>query len=75
MASGKVLRNTAAASAGLAGLAPAEQGPAWNLGDLYRGPNDPRVEADLAEADEAAGQLQAEHQGKLPELDGDAWRR
>jgi oligoendopeptidase F len=72
MATGEVSRNIAAAGAGSAGLAPAEQGPAWNLGDLYRGPDDPRVEADLAEADEAAGQLQAEHQGKLPELDGDA---
>ena len=26
-----------------ASLSPAEQGPAWNLGDLYRSVDDPRV--------------------------------
>ena len=72
MASGEVLRNTAA-SAGRLGAGRA--GPGVEPGRPVPGPDDPRVEADLAEADEAAGQLQAEHQGKLPELDGDAWRR
>ncbi len=54
-----------------AGLAPGEQGPVWNLGDLYGGPEDPRIEADLVASDQAAAALEAEYKGRLPELDGD----
>ncbi|WP_418161298.1 M3 family oligoendopeptidase [Benzoatithermus flavus] len=52
-------------------LAPAEQGPAWSLGDLYASPEDPRIEADLLAADHEAGELEATYKGRLPELDGD----
>jgi oligoendopeptidase F len=67
----ELLRNIEAASEGPVGLTPAQQGPAWSLGDVYAGPDDPRVEADLAAADREAGALQAAYQGKLPEQDGD----
>src|SRR4051812_42270424 len=52
-------------------LDPAEQGPAWNLGDLYGSPDDPRITSDLDGAAEAATALAAEHKGRLPDLDGD----
>src|SRR3954447_26538880 len=50
---------------------PAEQGPAWNLGDLYGSPDDPRITSDLDGAAEAATALAAEHKGRLADLDGD----
>lgn len=63
---------TFAAQAGAAEpLPPAEQGPVWNLGDLYAGMEDPRVQADLADVAEAAGALEADYKGRLPELPGD----
>src|SRR3954468_13060777 len=52
-------------------LDPAEQGPAWNLGDLYGSPDDSRITSDLDGAAEAATALAAEHKGRLPDLDGD----
>ncbi|MFO1071297.1 MAG: hypothetical protein U1E17_00990 [Geminicoccaceae bacterium] len=48
-----------------AGLTASEQGPAWNLGDLFAGPDDPAIEASLGAADRDATALQAEHQGRL----------
>jgi oligoendopeptidase F len=53
-------------------LEPAEQGPAWNLADLYHGLDDPRIEADLTGIDSEATALEAEYKGHLPGLDGDA---
>jgi oligoendopeptidase F len=62
---------TAAATAPRPGLEQAEQGPTWNLGDLYASPEDLRIAADLDGAAEAATALEAGHKGRLPELDGD----
>ena len=60
-----------AAEATAASLAPAEQGPAWNLGDLYRAVDDPRIESDLGAIDGDAAALETEFKGRLPECDGD----
>ena len=62
----------ASAAEATASLAPSEQGPVWNLGDLYSGIDDPRIEVDLASADRAATELEADYKGHLPELDGDS---
>jgi len=40
----------------------------WNLIDLYEGPDDPRIEADLDEASAAAAVFRERHRGKLGEL-------
>jgi oligoendopeptidase F len=49
----------------------ARGGPAagvrWDLGDLYAGPDDPRIEADLASALEAAGRFAARWRGRVAE--------
>ena len=50
----------------------AEQGPVWDLGDLYPGLDDPRVESDLASLDAESAELEQRYKGKLAELDGDA---
>jgi oligoendopeptidase F len=71
MATSELLRNVAAASTGPMSMPPAEQGPVWNLGDLYAGADDPRIDAELEEVDRAAGELEAAYKGKLPELDGE----
>jgi oligoendopeptidase F len=52
-------------------LAPAQEGPVWSLDDLYAGPRDPRIEADLASVESDAAALEAEFKGHLAELDGD----
>lgn len=49
-----------------------EPGPAWDLGDLYRGQDDPAIEADLAWAEAEAAALEGEHKSRLPQLTGDA---
>ena len=54
-----------------ASLSPAEQGPAWNLGDLYRSVDDPRVDSDLNAIEADAASLESAFKGRLPELDGD----
>ncbi|MEK9672888.1 MAG: M3 family oligoendopeptidase [Rhodospirillaceae bacterium] len=46
--------------------------PRWNLADLYTGTDDPKINTDLAWADEKAKALQAAYQGKLAGLSGDA---
>jgi len=38
---------------------------AWDLGDLYAGPDDPRLAADLADALEAAQQFDRQYRGKV----------
>jgi oligoendopeptidase F len=65
------MASSTAAAAPRSTLDPSEQGPAWNLGDLYTSRNDPRLEADLAGAASTAEALEAEFKGRLPELDGD----
>ena len=50
-----------------------DHGPAagvtWNLGDLYAGPDDPRIAADLAGAIEAAQRFAQRYRGRVAELD------
>ena len=70
MATNEPPRNLAAsepASTGVATIA----GPVWNLGDLYVGAEDPRIETDLGASDRAAGELEAEYKGRLAEVGGD----
>lgn len=52
-------------------LAPAQEGPVWSLDDLYSGPDDPRIEADLTSVEGDAAALESEFKARLPELDGD----
>jgi oligoendopeptidase F len=40
----------------------------WDLGDLYAGPEDPRIESELDEAQAAAGAFRERYRGKLQEL-------
>jgi oligoendopeptidase F len=55
------------------GAAPAaEPLPAWDLSDLYAGPEDPALAADLDRAETRAKALQAAHGGKVAGLSGDA---
>ena len=70
MAINEALRSAAAGEPASSGCR-RDAGPVWNLGDLYVGAEDPRIEADLAASDQAAGALEAEYKGRLPELDGD----
>jgi oligoendopeptidase F len=46
--------------------------PVWDLGDLYAGPQDARLAADLAQAQADAAAFAAEHRGRLAALDGAA---
>ncbi len=48
------------------------EGVQWNLGELYNGPDDPRIEADLAEARRRAEAFAQKYRGKITtgELDG-----
>ena len=43
----------------------------WSLDDLYAGPGDPRIEADLASVESDAAALESEFKSRLAELDGD----
>ncbi len=49
--------------------------PTWDLGDLFAGPDDPRVAALLAEAATAAEELEARGKGRLGQLEGEALGR
>jgi oligoendopeptidase F len=44
----------------------------WDLSDLYSGPDDPQIEADLSEGTEAARRFAADHHGHVAELDAAA---
>jgi oligoendopeptidase F len=46
--------------------------PVWDLSDLYDGAADPKLEADLRQADADARAFQDAHAGKLEGLSGDA---
>ncbi|MFN6953712.1 MAG: M3 family oligoendopeptidase [Acetobacteraceae bacterium] len=46
--------------------------PVWDLTDLYAGQEDPRLAADLAEAEARAKAFEQRHAGKLSSLSGDA---
>ncbi len=45
--------------------------PEWRLDDLYAGPDDPAIRADLDRARAEAAAFAAEHEGRLAALDGD----
>jgi oligoendopeptidase F len=62
---------SAAAAERISAETPIEQGPAWNLGDLYGSPEDPRIEEDLTACAGAAAALETDYKGKLAELSGD----
>jgi len=53
-----------------------DRGPAagitWDLGDLYAGADDPRIDADLARAIEAAQAFAERHRGRVASLDAAA---
>ena len=46
--------------------------PSWDLADLYKGQDDPGLEADLTGAESAASAFNATHNGRLEALSGDA---
>src|SRR5688572_734564 len=48
------------------------EGIQWDLGELYAGPEDPRIEADIAEARRQAEAFAAKYRGKIAgaQLDG-----
>lgn len=46
------------------------EGVQWNLSELYAGPDDPRIEADLAEARHQAEAFAQHYRGKVATLDG-----
>ena len=68
-ASSVILRDSAEAG----GPAPLGALPEWRLDDLYAGPDDPKLRADLDETAAAAKAFAARHEGKLAELGGDAF--
>ena len=45
---------------------------AWDLGDLYDGPDDPRIESDIAQAEADAAAFRERYHGKVAELDARA---
>jgi len=45
--------------------------PEWRLDDLYAGPDDPAIRADLDRARAEAAEFAAAHEGRLAALDGD----
>ena len=49
-----------------------EDRPEWDLSDLYSGPDDPGLEADLSQAMKEAKVFQGRYRGRLSELDGAA---
>ena len=42
---------------------------AWDLGDLYDGPDDARIESDIAQAEADAAAFRERYHGKVAELD------
>ena len=56
---------------GAAQAAQAGDLPRWNLADLYKGPEDPAIETDLAWAQERSAAFATAYKGRLAELSGD----
>ena len=54
-----------------AGLPREQQGPAWDLTDLYPSRTDPKVVADLTECKAEAAEIAQRWQGRVGELSGD----
>ena len=63
------LRDT---EARLGAAAAGEALPEWDLRDLYAGPEDPRLKADLEAAERSARAFEAAHAGRLGSMSGDA---
>jgi oligoendopeptidase F len=55
---------------------PADLGamPEWNLNDLYRSPDAPEIERDLAKARSEAARLKEAYQGRITDVAGDGGR-
>ena len=51
----------------------APNAPTWNLSDLYRAPDAPELEADLAGAETDASAFNKRHAGHVAALDGSAF--
>ena len=49
-------------------------GVAWDLSDLYSGPQDPQLDADIAAAGERAGSFRERYEGRVAGLDAPALR-
>ena len=58
------------ADAGVQGTSADGDLPRWNLADLYDGFDDPKLEQDLREAEQAAESFAGQHQAKVAEIDG-----
>ena len=54
-----------------AGLPRDQQGPAWNLADLYPSRNDPALDADLTSCKAAADRIAEQWQGRIASLSSD----
>ncbi|MFO1038776.1 MAG: M3 family oligoendopeptidase [Geminicoccaceae bacterium] len=62
----------AAVDAATASLPASEQGPQWDLSDLYAGRDDPRLKETLEASAAQAKSLAERYKGRLAEIDGDA---
>ena len=63
---------TTAAANGAAQPASSADGVAWNLGDLYAGPDDPRIEQDLQASLKRAQAFEQTYRGKINAAGGPA---
>jgi oligoendopeptidase F len=63
---------SASAAIGSAATAADDALPAWDLSDLYPGPNSAAVAADFAAAEAAATAFETQHAGRLADLSGAA---
>jgi oligoendopeptidase F len=62
--------STAPADAAASSLQTTQELPAWNLTDLYPGPDSPAVETDFAKAEDVARAFAAAYQGRLAAMPG-----
>ena len=53
------------------GPPPGPEDVAWNLGDLYAGSDDPRIDADIQQTDATADDRAATYRGRLASLDAE----
>ncbi|MBV9656209.1 MAG: M3 family oligoendopeptidase [Acetobacteraceae bacterium] len=65
-------QNPARVPEGGAAVAPASVLPAWDLADLYSGPDSEQIETDFEGAAAAARAFESAHAGKLAAMSGDA---
>ena len=65
-----IRHSTAPADAAASSLQATQELPAWNLTDLYPGPDSPAVETDFAKAEDVARAFAAAYQGRLAAMPG-----